>query len=43
MNPIQLPDGWDDRGLITFEEFGDLIRTPQRTVHDCRLFGTRCG
>lgn len=34
MNPIHIPDDWDDRGLITFEEFCNLIRTPQRTVRD---------
>ena len=39
MNPIHIPDGWDDRGLITFEEFCDLIRTPQRTVRDWRQRG----
>jgi hypothetical protein len=32
MNPIEFPDDWGDRGLITFEEFCELIRTPQRTV-----------
>ncbi|MBM9461791.1 hypothetical protein JK386_18010 [Nocardioides sp. zg-536] len=26
--PIQVPDDWDDGGLITVEEFCDLIRTP---------------
>jgi len=39
MQPIQIPDDWDDRGLITFEEFCDLIRTPQRTVRDWRQRG----
>lgn len=39
MNPIQIPQDWDDRGLITFEEFCDLIRTPQRTVRDWRRRG----
>jgi len=33
------PPDWDDRGLITFEEFCDLIRTPQRTVRDWRRRG----
>ncbi len=36
MNPIQIPQEWSDNGLITFEEFCDLIRTPQRTVRDWR-------
>lgn len=36
MNPIQIPQEWSDSGLITFEEFCDLIRTPQRTVRDWR-------
>jgi hypothetical protein len=36
MNPIQIPQEWPDSGLITFEEFCDLIRTPQRTVRDWR-------
>ena len=39
MNPIEIPDDWDDRGLITFEEFCELIRTPQRTVRDWRERG----
>ena len=39
MQPIQIPDDWDDRGLLTFEEFCDLIRTPQRTVRDWRQRG----
>jgi len=39
MHPIHIPDDWDDRGLITFEEFCDLIRTPQRTVRDWRRRG----
>ncbi|WP_244928556.1 helix-turn-helix domain-containing protein [Nocardioides sp. W7] len=37
--PIQVPDDWDDGGLITVEEFCDLIRTPQRTVRDWRRRG----
>jgi len=32
MEPIQIPDEWHDRGLLTFEEFCTLVRTPQRTV-----------
>ena len=39
MNLIQIPDDWDDRGLMTFEEFCELIRTPQRTVRDRRQRG----
>jgi hypothetical protein len=39
MNPIQIPDDWDDNGLITFEEFYKLLRTPQRTVRDWRQRG----
>lgn len=34
--PIQIPPDWRDEGLLTFEEFCDLIRTPQRTVRDWR-------
>ena len=36
MKPIQIPPEWNDQGLITFEEFCDLIHTPQRTVRDWR-------
>ncbi len=38
--PIGIPDDWDDwddwddNNLILFEEFCELIRTPQRTVRD---------
>ena len=39
MEPIQIPAEWDDHGLITFEEFCTLIRTPQRTVRDWRQRG----
>ncbi len=39
MNPIEIPDDWDDRGLITFEEFCELIRTPQHTARDGRQRG----
>jgi hypothetical protein len=39
MNPIQIPQEWPDSGLITFEEFCALIRTPQRTVRDWRRRG----
>ena len=39
MKPIQIPQEWSDNGLITFEEFCNLIRTPQRTVRDWRRRG----
>lgn len=39
MNPIQIPADWDDNGLLLFEEFCELIRTPQRTVRDWRRRG----
>ena len=39
MNPIQIPPEWADNGLLTFEEFCTLIRTPQRTVRDWRRRG----
>jgi hypothetical protein len=39
MEPIQIPTEWDDRGLITFEEFCALIRVPQRTARDWRRRG----
>ena len=34
MSPIQVPDDWDDNGILLFEEFCTFIRTPQRTVRD---------
>lgn len=37
--PIRVPDACDDGGLITVEEFCDLIRTTQRTVRDWRRRG----
>jgi hypothetical protein len=37
--PINIPDDWEDNGLILFEEFCELIRTPQRTVRDWRRRG----
>jgi hypothetical protein len=37
--PINIPEDWDENGLIMFEEFCDLIRTPQRTVRDWRRRG----
>ena len=39
MEPIEIPPEWGDHGLITFEEFCTLIRTPQRTVRDWRQRG----
>ena len=39
MHPIQIPPEWADNGLLTFEEFCTLIRTPQRTVRDWRRRG----
>jgi hypothetical protein len=36
MTPIQIPAEWDDRGLITFEEFCQLLHLPPRTVRDWR-------
>ena len=39
MSPITIPDDWDDHGLIPFEEFCELIRTPQGTVRDWRRRG----
>ena len=39
MNPIYIPTDWDDRALLTFEEFCTLIHTPQRTVRDWRRRG----
>ena len=39
MQPIHIPAEWNDSGLLTFEEFCALIRTPQRTVRDWRRRG----
>jgi len=39
MEPIQIPEEWDDNALITFEEFCDLMRTPPRTVRGWRQRG----
>lgn len=39
MSPIHIPHDWGDRDLITFEEFCDLVRIPQRTVRDWRRRG----
>ena len=35
--PIEIPLGWHDHGLITFEEFCVLLHLPQRTVRDLSL------
>jgi hypothetical protein len=42
MNPIHIPDDWADSGLVMFEEFCELVRTP-RTESDwrCRGVGPR--
>jgi len=37
--PICVPEEWDDNGIILFEEFCALIRTPQRTVREWRRGG----
>lgn len=39
MEPIHIPDAWQDNALLNFEEFCELIRTPQRTVRDWRRRG----
>lgn len=39
MEPIYIPADWDDNGLLMFEEFCALIRTPQHTVRDWRQRG----
>ncbi|UUZ59608.1 hypothetical protein [Nocardioides sp. B-3] len=39
VTPINIPEDWDDNSLILFEEFCELVRTPQRTVHDWRRRG----
>lgn len=36
VTPISIPVDWDDNDLISFEDFCELIRTPQRTVRDWR-------
>lgn len=36
MEPIQIPHDWPEDGLLTFEEFCEVFRTPQRTVRDWR-------
>jgi hypothetical protein len=39
VTPIHIPEDWDDNALILFDEFCELIRTPQRTVRDWRQRG----
>ena len=39
MLATEIPSECVDHGLITFEEFCTLIRTPQRTVRDWRRRG----
>lgn len=39
VTPIGIPDDRDEDNLILFEEFYELVRTPQRTVRDCRRRG----
>ncbi len=39
ITPIQVPDDWDDNGIILFEEFGEFMRVPQRTARDWRQRG----
>ena len=39
MRPIHVPAELDDNDLILFEEFCELIHTPQRTVRDWRRRG----
>lgn len=36
MDPIDIPTDWNDRALLTFEEFCALIHIPPRTVRDWR-------
>ena len=45
INPLGVPDEWDDNHIIMFEEFCAFIRTPQRTVREWRRLkrGPRCG
>lgn len=37
--PISVPAEWDDNGIILFEEFCTIIKTPQRTVRCWRVEG----
>jgi hypothetical protein len=39
MPRIHIPTEWDDNDLLCFQEFCDLISTPQRTVRDWRRRG----
>ena len=39
MQPIHVPDDWPEDGLLTFEEFCNIIRIPQRTARDWRRRG----
>lgn len=39
IRPIHIPEDWHENALITFEEFCELIHTPQRTVRDWRQRG----
>ena len=39
MNPIHVPREWAESDLLTFEQFCELICTPQRTVRDWRRRG----
>jgi hypothetical protein len=39
MEPIQIPEERHDAGLLTFEEFCTLLRTPPRTARDWRRRG----
>lgn len=36
VQPIHVPEEWDDDDLLTFEQFCNLIQTPPRTVRDWR-------
>lgn len=36
LQPVHIPDDWDDHDLLTFEQFCTLIHTPSRTVRDWR-------
>lgn len=35
--PIHVPAEWNDSDILLFEEFCELIRTPQRTVRYWRI------
>jgi len=36
VQPIHVPEEWDDADLLTFEQFCNLIQTPPRTARDWR-------